>query len=228
MTKQTELKTLLQDLYRATFDHLDAWAATRLGASHSTRRADEAVDVAEKRVFSFFDSLNSELAASASAYKALQGQRDFIAKERDEAFTTVREVKADLQKLAQQVTEMYFGQTVPNVPFDATRARAGDAIEVVDDEGNWYERQYVGEYVSLIGVPTVVFLVDGLPKNVTAPWVRMKPTALKMFATVYRTDAGAMRGYLYDEFKPGSGGAPVAPPPGMTILAKDVRVAINC
>jgi hypothetical protein len=184
MTKQTELKNLLQDLHRATCEHL---LATKNFALVSERgRLVKAVDAAEKRVFSFFDALDAKLQNNARAYKNLQDQRDYLAKELDTALAAVRKAKAELQQSSQ------------NVPFDDKRAYAGDAIEVVDDDGNWHERPYVGCYMQSPYVLNVVFLVDGAPKHVDAPSVRMKsaPTKeLQMFATVYRAD-GCASGYL--------------------------------
>lgn len=111
MAKQTELKNLLQELEVVTRHH--ELVRTTPFQANQQARAFQKVDVAEKRVFSFFDALNTELADSARAYKNLQDQRNYLAQERDEARkaaeqwqNAAQKAKADLQELAQQVLAM--------------------------------------------------------------------------------------------------------------------------
>lgn len=215
MAKQTELKHLLQELEIATRTH-ERVRATPFQADEQAR-AFHTADVAEKRVFSFFDKLSTELEDSARAYKSLQDQRNYLAQERDEARKAAAEwqnaaqkAKADLQELAQQVMAM---KEVPHdpvqlptdapqmgEPFNSTRAAAGEPIEVLMPADMWIEKQFIGTFVDGRGVPMVSYVHEGEPDWVGVSQVRMKPKApqqLQMFANVYQANNGEVWGNLH-------------------------------
>lgn len=193
MAKQTELKRLLQELEIATRKHerTNNFSTT----PDECARTFHAADIAEKRVFSFFDALNTELADSARAYKNLQEQRDTMKRAADQA-------QASLQELAKQVIAMK--EPVPTATpqqFDEKRAAAGEPIEICMAPDHWIEKKFVGMIDTVARGRQVAYehndALDCAP--ISSARMASKTQQVQMFANVFR-DAldGRMTGALFD------------------------------
>lgn len=188
MAKQTELKNLLLELEIAT-RHRERVNNCETSLDEKARAFHEA-DRAEKRVFSFFDALHTELEESARAYKLIQAQRDFLVQERDK-------LRGDNQMLKHMLES---ARPAPvDVPFDAARARAGEPIQYkpLQPGNNWADCKFIGmrstgEVVVEIGPNMFAHPVE---------FVRIKPTTqtVQMFANVFKDEHGARAGALYGD-----------------------------
>lgn len=231
MAKQTELKRLLQELEIATRTHerTNNFSTT----PDECARTFHAADIAEKRVFSFFDKLNTELEDSARAYKSLQEQRNYLALERDEARkaavaqrNVAQKAKADLQELAQQVMAMKEPvPTAPNEPFDEKRAAAGDAIEICMAPDHWIEKKFVGMIDTVARGRQVAYehndSLDWAP--VGSARMKAKPvTQLQMFADVFKQN-DTYWGQLHQAVSNHA----IINAPGRELLVRDLPVTIT-
>lgn len=197
MTKQTQLKNLLQELEHATRTHQNLLNLTV--DINERNKAFNAADIAEKRVFSLFDGLQRELESSRriaterlQALHAAVSERDTLKRKLD-SYVFAPAAPVDPLKVATV--------SAPVEPFDVARARAGEPIQVLMSADRWIEKPFIGVYKSPHGVQEfVVYVHDDKPDYAPLGSVRMKPTTqtVQMFVNVFKDKQGKRAGALYD------------------------------
>lgn len=217
MAKQTELAQLLKSHRAAVYGHIDAANAGATLEAGKVAAAFAEVNTSEKRIFSLFDKMQSEIDAAKRETEALRSQRDFIQCEVNK-LRTVR-LKPSVPSVP--------GKPV-NIPFDMERARAGEAIQVLFDNV-WRDVKYVG-----VGEHGHIVECTGTwATSKLSYWrvgtMRMKPKEteqLQMFATVYQHGDGPGRS-LWGDLRIKADAEARIVPPGRSIIAHNVPVTIT-
>lgn len=215
MAKQTELAQLLKSHRAAVYGHLGVQSRTTAGAPLMAAAAE--VEKSEKRIFSLFDKMQSEIDAAKRETEALRSQRDFIQCE----VNKLRTVRLKPSVPCAPVTPA-------SIPFDEARARAGEAIQVLFNKV-WRDVKYVG-----VGEHGHIVECTGTwATSKLSYWrvdtMRMKPKEteqLQMFATVYQHGEGPGRS-LWGDLRIKADAEARIVPPGRSIIAHNVPVTIT-
>lgn len=200
MTKQTQLRDLLQELENATRHHERCNNYSTTPSFLELNLAVQRVDVAEKRIFSLLDALTKD---RDQARAEVSNRGKIIAADKDRIVELERQI-ASLQAHMAGL-ERYIDMRNPPIaapqPFDEAKARAGEPIQVLY-KNEWCDGAvYVGRDPKRGHVVNCEALRSG--SSVLSYWgedgMRMAPPKLQtvqMFANVYETTRGVTWGAL--------------------------------
>lgn len=186
MSKQDELRRLVTD-YRsevsalARYAHIDGDNQGRVNA----------VDIAEKRIFSHVAALEMSLENA-----------ERVAKERLKQLSALMDDNAALRQLTfTQCNDTPF-RALPPMRFDEARAAAGEPVQVLFDK-EWRDVKYIGKGEARGHVVECGTWAACSLSYWHVDYMRMKPTTkqLQMFANVYRTSRGVEWGALTTQQK---------------------------